>query len=64
MPVFPPSSRAETPLFELAETVLGTTRPEPINFRTSMLPIDTVPVIRLIFYKMVIRSNFGDIKKE
>jgi hypothetical protein len=44
MPVVPASARAEMPDFELAIISRGAIMPVPVNFRTSMLPIDPVPM--------------------
>ena len=44
MPVFPASASADFPLFELAVISEGATRPVPINFRITILPIEPVPM--------------------
>ena len=62
MPVFPASARADIPDFELAEISSGATRPVPMIFRISMLPIEPVPMNP---YRVMITGIFlaGELKK-
>ena len=44
IPVNTASSRAEMPVFELAKISAAAIMPDPVNFRTSILPIEPVPM--------------------
>jgi hypothetical protein len=62
MPVFSASARADRPVFELAAIAAGAINPFPVSFRTSMLPIEPVPInpYRVMFS----HNNFGRMGKK